>query len=602
MPKVCLMCGESFPDSTTFCPRDGSALRAAVKGDDLIGELIGERYLITDLISHGGMGSVYLASDVRLPQQFAVKVLKDQMSPDPAVISRFRQEAEAVCRINHDRVARVFDFGFMEDGRAYIIMEYAAGVTLADVIDERAPLSVTDAAKITLMIAEGLEAAHRLGIIHRDLKPENVMVLDDPGGSMRIKVLDFGIAKLIDADAGKGYTQPGFVIGTPIWMSPEQLRGDTLDARSDVYSLALLSYAMLTKQRPFVGETEQVEMLARLAATPRTLAEVAPQISWAPALQAIFDRTLSREIDDRPSSALSFAEAMTKVSAQMGSVAATSSISDVGGVASPVSATAPQFASANARPTANAPAGLPSASPAATSSTQTPTTSSRGKMYGIAGAAVIAVAVIAVAVLKPFGGADANAGTNAPAIGESMTAPPLNPQTTPSPDTLATVATADSAPVSAPPASGGSNQTNAVAPPKTAETPPVTPPVTRPVEQQPTTTAGSGSRGNTTPPPAKSGATKMNAELQRIVDAFDATNGSPASARTTIPKINALLPQLTTSLDQGWAQLYLGMSHATLEDKASACAAFKLAGALGAESNTVRSTSVDWRTLLGCGP
>jgi serine/threonine-protein kinase len=593
MPKVCLMCGESFPDSTTFCPRDGSALRAAVKGDDLIGELIGERYLITDLISHGGMGSVYLASDVRLPQQFAVKVLKDQMSPDPAVISRFRQEAEAVCRINHDRVARVFDFGFMEDGRAYIIMEYAAGVTLADVIDERAPLSVTDAAKITLMIAEGLEAAHRLGIIHRDLKPENVMVLDDPGGSMRIKVLDFGIAKLIDADAGKGYTQPGFVIGTPIWMSPEQLRGDTLDARSDVYSLALLSYAMLTKQRPFVGETEQVEMLARLAATPRTLAEVAPQISWAPALQAIFDRTLSREIDDRPSSALSFAEAMTKVSAQMGSVAATSTYGTAASAPVKASTITPLSTPALSNPTSgqtpNALSGSPSQSAVATK----PVTSVRWKLYGLIAAPVAAAALVTVLVLKPFNG-------EPPSVQDVANTPNSVPASSPVASSAPAATAPDTTAVGSPPGSSSTTAIRAVD--SSVQRAPVVSPPTAPQAARTPPAETRGSSSNTTPPPAKSGATKMNAELQRIVDAFDATNGSPASARTTIPKINALLPQLTTSLDQGWAQLYLGMSHATLEDKASACAAFKLAGALGAESNTVRSTSVDWRTLLGCGP
>ena len=182
MPKVCLMCGDSFPDTTTFCPKDGSALRAAVHGDDLIGELIAERYLITDLLSQGGMGAVYLASDVRLPQKFAVKVLRQQQTTDPSLIQRFRQEAEAVCRINHDRVARVFDFGFMPDGRAYIVMEYVAGHTLKELVEERGALEPAEAAKITLMAAEGIDAAHRLGIVHRDLKPENIMTLDDPGG------------------------------------------------------------------------------------------------------------------------------------------------------------------------------------------------------------------------------------------------------------------------------------------------------------------------------------------------------------------------------------------------------------------------------------
>lgn len=598
MPKVCLMCGESFPDTTTFCPRDGSALRAAVKGDDLIGELIGERYLITDLISHGGMGSVYLASDVRLPQQFAVKVLKEQMSPDPAVISRFRQEAEAVCRINHDRVARVFDFGFMEDGRAYIIMEYAAGRTLADVIDERAPLHVTEASKITLMIAEGLEAAHRLGIIHRDLKPENVMVLDDPGGGMRIKVLDFGIAKLLDADTGKGYTQPGFVIGTPIWMSPEQLRGETLDARSDVYSLALLAFAMMTKQRPFVGATEQVEMLARLASTPRTLAEVAPQITWPAALQGIFDHTFSQEIEERPSSAISFAEALTKVSAQSGGPQTAPSHGASGMTPVTATSTSSVFSSASAGATPNATPNTALSQAPHPSVASTSAASSRGKVYGIVGVAVAAVALIAVAILQPFGGPDSSAGTG----GDNATAPITSPPLTDAPSTASSF---DSASVGVTPPASGTGKGDSVAPPVVAVTTPVkapvTPPAKPPVTLPPTTSAGSGG-GTTNPPTEHAAPAKLNAELQRIMDAFDATNGSVASSRATIPKINSLMLQLTSSFDKASAQLYLGMSYATLEDKASACAALKLAGAFSTESSYVRSESVTWRTTLGCGP
>lgn len=593
MPKVCLMCGGSFPDSTTFCPRDGSALRAAVKGDDLIGELIGERYMITDLISHGGMGSVYLASDVRLPQQFAVKVLKDQMSPDPAVISRFRQEAEAVCRINHDRVARVFDFGFMDDGRAYIIMEYAKGRTLKDLMDDRAPLSVTEASKITTMIAEGLDAAHRLSIVHRDLKPENVMVLDDPGGGMRIKVLDFGIAKLIDNESSQGYTQPGFVIGTPMWMSPEQLRGDALDARSDVYSLALLTFAMLTNERPFVGATEQAEMLARLAAAPRTLAEVLPNVAWPAELQAIFDRTLSREEDDRPSSAMSFAEAIAKVSAH--------SVADARGA----SVTPPQAASASglqmAAPNAShqpSPTPVSSSAPHATvvaNAALTPATSSRNKMMATGGIGIAAVALIAVAILRPFGGSGSTPDNTSTAF------PPMTPseQTAgpaTTPDTAALLGAADSA--------GSETREPPVAPEKVAQVPPKqvasTPPAkaaaTPPVTKPPTTSGGTGATGT---PPAS--ASPIDAELQRLMDAFDRDNGA-SNARTTAGKLGTLLPRLSTSLDKGWAHLYLGMSQATLSDKEAACASFKQASANSAGSNTLSGLTLDWRTTMGCGP
>lgn len=589
MPKVCLMCGESFPDTTTFCPRDGSALRAAVKGDDLIGELIGERYLITDLISHGGMGSVYVASDVRLPQQFAVKVLKEQMSPDPAVISRFRQEAEAVCRINHDRVARVFDFGFMDDGRAYIIMEYAAGRTLRDHMDDRCPMDLSDASKITMMMAEGLDAAHRLGIVHRDLKPENVMVLDDPGGTMRIKVLDFGIAKMMDAEAGKGYTQPGFVIGTPIWMSPEQLRGDTLDARSDVYSLALLTFAMLTGERPFVGDTEQTEMLARLAATPRTLAAILPHVQWPPELQSIFDRTFSLEVADRPLGALSFAEAVATVAANA-SADARSQQSSARGTPTPASVAAhtPSSASASASASRKKAASLPDAS--------TPT-SSRTKMMAFAGIGVAAIAIIAVAVLKPFSGDAAVATSGADSMSMSPMIPNTAPTTTPETTVVAAVDTGEASQTA-------TNEVSSVTPGQKPADPPGRSATGTPPPVRPPANAGN-SGGNVvapkpvveTPPRTNS----RNADLQRIMAAYDA-DGSATNSRITIDKIDALRSRLTLGIDKAYAQFYLGQSYATLKEKDQACAAFERAHALGAESSNVRSSSDDWRIMLGCRP
>lgn len=313
MSKTCLLCGETFPDAATFCPRDGSALRATVTGDDLIGELFCERYVATDLLGEGGMAAVYLARDVRLPQQVAIKVLRDAGTTDPSVVRRFRHEAEAASRINHDRVARVTDFGFMTDGRAFLVMEYVNGRTLRQLLDARGTLSFSETAAIVHMIAEGLNAAHRLGIVHRDLKPENVMVVEEDDGSVRVKVLDFGIAKLLEDSDAEGKTAPGFAIGTPKWMSPEQLLGQALDARSDVYSLALLAFSMLTGARAFVGSSEQEEMLARLSAPAREFIEVRPDIAWPAPLQALFSRTLVRDPAVRPESAVAFARELRRI-------------------------------------------------------------------------------------------------------------------------------------------------------------------------------------------------------------------------------------------------------------------------------------------------
>lgn len=600
MPKVCLMCGESFSDSTTFCPRDGSALRAAVKGDDLIGELVGERYLITDLISHGGMGSVYVASDVRLPQQFAVKVLKEQMSPDPAVIQRFRQEAEAVCRINHDRVARVFDFGFMEDGRAYIIMEYAKGRTLRDVMDDRAPLDMAEAARITTMMAEGLDAAHRLGIVHRDLKPENVMILDDAGGGMRLKVLDFGIAKLMDTEAGKGYTQPGFVIGTPIWMSPEQLSGDVLDARSDVYSLALLAYAMMTGHRPFVGETEQIEMLARLAATPRRLAEVAPHIAWPDGLQDIFDRTLSREINDRPSSAISFSEAVTQaVPARYSRTPAAAFTPDALAAQGVSSATPGAVPSVNASRTPRSSGALGTGSGSSgvvAGNNHTAFGSSRSKLFMFGGGiGVAAAAIIAVVMLRPFGGGEAVPALT-PMEADSSAAPATAVPGLAGAGEVPNSATGDTTMVVVDASTGGATATSmppttssaAGSPPRTVPRS-VEPPVPIGGATPPTGAAGTSARTDT---PSKA--------LERIMRDYDDTGGTATVSRITISKIAALLPDLRVAADRAYAQLYLGMSHATLKDQDEACAAFERAGSLGSAS--VKKDSDDWRLTLRCRP
>ena len=580
MPKICLMCGDNFPDTTTFCPKDGSALRAAVQGDDLIGELIAERYLITDLLSQGGMGAVYLASDVRLPQQFAVKVLKQSKAPDPSLIQRFRQEAEAVCRINHDRVARVFDFGFMVDDRAYIIMEYVAGRTLKHLIEERGAVDPVEAAKITLMAAEGIDAAHRLGIVHRDLKPENVMILDDPGGGMRVKVLDFGIAKLQNAEADQGYTQPGFVIGTPAWMSPEQLTGGALDPRSDIYSLGLVAFALLTGARAFTGENEQSEMLARITVAPRTLAAAAPQVAWPADLQDLFDRTLSREANQRPNTAVQFATAMLDAAQQWHEREHPRAKTVVSGERS-VALTPPGVAPSKAAATPV----VSSAASSAAALSPAPQSSSGSKtmIMGLGAAALVGVIVLAV-VWKSNSGA--------PAAADATTQPPISAPpvvVAPKPGTPAPV---DSPPSSAAPVGGAPVGGTPVGGTPVGGAPVGGAPVSKPVEKKPKPVVDVPSKPTTS--------ASVNADLQAVMDDFD-RDGSPSRARDMITKIGALNAKLS-NVDRGWAQIYLGLAHLTLNDKAQACAAFKQAMIVGGDSKLVKSDAEEKMLLVPCRP
>ena len=574
MPKVCLMCGDSFPDTTTFCPKDGSALRAAVHGDDLIGELIAERYLITDLLSQGGMGAVYLASDVRLPQKFAVKVLRQQQTSDPSVIQRFRQEAEAVCRINHDRVARVFDFGFMPDDRAYIVMEYVAGRTLKQLVEERGALDPAEAAKITLMAAEGIDAAHRLGIVHRDLKPENIMTLDDPGGGLRVKVLDFGIAKLENAEAGQGgYTQPGFVIGTPAWMSPEQLTGAPLDARSDIYSLALVSFSLFTGERAFSGDSEQSEMLARISVPPRTLADSAPQVAWPQELQSLFDRALSREASQRPATTVQFASAL---------VDAVNHWKEQSGARS----AAPRVAPSTATPPTPAKRVTPALTPAAVPAAVAPS-SRKTVLMSVVGVTVVGAIALAVVLSKSN-----DAGTLA-AADTSAAVAIVPPPVPPAPDTVAKAA--DSANVVA-------SNSGAVTPP------PVAPPAGAGrsgggVAKPPATNAGNAaSTVKPTDPPSSTvpAALKRDAELDRVIEAFDKEEG-PKIARETIDKIQAMQSRLT-GVDRAWAQIYLGTAYYSLGDKSRACEAYIRAFNLAGDSKQVRDDSEEKRMMIGCRP
>jgi hypothetical protein len=309
--KICPTCSTEYPANERFCPRDGTALRSQAGAADLVGQIIAERYHVLRKLGEGGMGQVYLAEHVKMGRQSAVKVMNPAMVHDADAIGRFNREAANASRINHPNVAGIYDFGETPEGLVYLAMEFIEGETVTDIVKHNGALPPQRAAEITRQAAEGLHVAHGMGIVHRDLKPDNIMVSKDRDGLDCVKVVDFGIAKAQGSESQK-VTRTGMVIGTPEYMSPEQLAGDKLDGRTDLYSLALVAFNMLTGQLPFPGDTAQTSMIMRLTEKPKRLMEMKPDQDWPLEVQQVMDKALEREASKRYASAREFGRALSE--------------------------------------------------------------------------------------------------------------------------------------------------------------------------------------------------------------------------------------------------------------------------------------------------
>jgi Flp pilus assembly protein TadD len=315
--KICPTCSAQYPESERFCPKDGAALQSqAGARTDLVGSIIAERYHVAKLLGTGGMGRVYLAEHVKMGRQCAIKVLHPSMARDAEAISRFNREAANASRIDHPNVAAIYDFGETPDGLLYLAMQYIEGQTLTQIMRAQGALPPVRASDIVRQAAEGLQAAHAMGIVHRDLKPDNIMISTDADGLDGVKVVDFGIAKSTK-EHSQGVTRSGVVMGTPEYMSPEQLAGEELDGRSDLYSLALIAFNMLTGVAPFSGTSPSALVAQRFQERPRTLAEMRPDVAWHNELQAVLDKALERDRERRHSSIRDFAHALHSAVALM---------------------------------------------------------------------------------------------------------------------------------------------------------------------------------------------------------------------------------------------------------------------------------------------
>ena len=311
--KTCPLCSTQYPDDLRFCPNDGQTLRSSSPGQDLVGQVLADRYHVVKKLGEGGMGQVYLAEHVKMGRKSAIKVLNPSMVYDPDAVARFNREAANASRISHPSVCAIYDFGETPEGLIYLAMEFVEGQPLTEVLKREGALPVARAVAIFAQVAGALHAAHDLGIVHRDLKPDNVMIARARDGTDVVKVVDFGIAKLVGSDASQEVTKTGLVIGTPEFMSPEQLSGDKLDGRSDIYSLGLVFFKMLTGRLPFEAGTVQETLIQRLTEEPAKLAAARPDLRFPPGLQETLDSALARTPVARYQSAAKFAHDVASV-------------------------------------------------------------------------------------------------------------------------------------------------------------------------------------------------------------------------------------------------------------------------------------------------
>jgi serine/threonine-protein kinase len=253
---VCKTCGQHFSADGRFCPFDGEPLSPAEswdpRADPLLGSLVDNRYEIEAVIGEGGMGTVYAVRHRSLGKRFALKALRKDLANDREVAARFMQEARTAAVVSHPALVEITDFGRLPSGPPYFVMELLEGRSLADLIRAGGPIPAARAVDIIRQIADGMTVAHEANIVHRDLKPENIHIGAGEGGRDRVKVVDFGLAKVIGASR---LTRAGVVFGTPHYMSPEQALGEPVDHRSDIYALGIVMYEMFTGRVPFEADS-----------------------------------------------------------------------------------------------------------------------------------------------------------------------------------------------------------------------------------------------------------------------------------------------------------------------------------------------------------
>ena len=301
--KECLECHREFTGIVAACPHDNSMLVPLGQRDPLIGTKLAGKYEILSLLGTGGMGVVYKGRQDIMDRIVAIKMLQSHFLNDSANVKRFQQEGRATCKLNHPHIITVYDFGIsQQSGQPFIVMDYLQGVPLSDVIKQEGQVSVDRAVKIFIQAAEALGHAHKQGVVHRDLKPSNIVLINYDGDKDFVKVVDFGVAQLMEDTSGEGrqrLTQMGEVCGSPVYMSPEQCQGVHLDSRSDIYSMGVVMFETLTNRLPLLGKTMVETMRRHIEETPPPFSKVRPDLYIPERVEQVILKAMAKSPDDR---------------------------------------------------------------------------------------------------------------------------------------------------------------------------------------------------------------------------------------------------------------------------------------------------------------
>ena len=339
--KKCPRCGTAYAPDAKFCPKDGTPLvaamdapaastgstqiRQAVKppptGADpaktLRNQMLDQRYQVVKKLGEGGMSFVYEAKDISTGESVAIKIMTPKLAQDRTAVERLRREAGLAMRLDHPHICRILRFGETADGLIYLVMPLLKGELLSDKEVRDGPMPLSDGVPLMKQICDALSFAHEQGIVHRDLKPENIFLVPGPGAKPGAKpvamVTDFGLAKEKKVEPGMAkLTATGIILGTPEFMSPEQIRGKPLDGRSDVYALGLVAYEMFTGRLPFEGRSAQDMMIARLRGMPLPLRKARADLTFTPEFEKALMKAIEVEPNERYQSARELGEALEK--------------------------------------------------------------------------------------------------------------------------------------------------------------------------------------------------------------------------------------------------------------------------------------------------
>jgi serine/threonine-protein kinase len=315
---VCRVCGHRFSSDGRFCPFDGEPLSPSLEAepldDPLLGTVVDSRYEVLSVLGAGGMGIVYTARHRALGKRFALKALRKDLASDREIAARFMQEARTAASVSHPGLVEITDFGALPSGQPFFVMELLEGQSLAALIRRGGPVPAARAVHIIRQIAEALGAAHEQSIVHRDLKPDNIHVSTDELGRDRVKIVDFGLAKVIGASR---LTRAGIVFGTPHYMSPEQAMGEPTDHRADIYALGVVMYEMFTGRVPFEADSYMGVLTKHMYMAPTPITQITGTEKLA-ALEDVTLRCLEKKPDHRYATLRELVEDLDRVFAVTG--------------------------------------------------------------------------------------------------------------------------------------------------------------------------------------------------------------------------------------------------------------------------------------------